>query len=571
MSAEETETEAPDDFADAAAEEAPSTEDTAEAAPLDDDLVFTDEVGTNRFLKRELAAGADQDETIAPAAAPADDADVTLAPDPEATIAPAPAKTLAPPRPPASAAPPPAVLKPPAGSAGAPGRLAAPPPAPDPRLAASSSGKFKALGAPPPAAPKPQAAAPSAVRSAAASSGKQPAAAASSGKHQALAGSGTNRGLPRPGSRPERSREEDAAAIAALDARVVAHPAGDPFAGKDLGPFRVVGFLEADRGERRYKALLNETQRVVLLRVFPQAGALAGAWLEELKRVAERGDRACRIESPNLESAISAGKARDAFYAAFDPPLGPTLAEVLAEGPLDEAEALQMIEQVSRGLQALHQREMVHGHVSPAAIRRPRPGTFVLEGAGLGRPAPALAFLSHGGDVLGVPGHIAPEALEGEPRPAADLYALGVTAWTCLSHRPPFAGDDEGKVALEPLGADVPPVAPPAGRTVSPATAAIVAKLCGRHPDVRYKDVKDLVADLRARERGEAIQPFPAWVKPVAPTLRARRSLQGSTLATAILVVLNLVLLGLVVSTFKRVQETKMPDPLEGFTIPLGR
>lgn len=438
-------------------------------------------------------------------------------------------------RPPSGPAPkqPPARPSPASGTQRPPsGPLPRQAPADDKRLAASSSGRFKALSA---------------------SSTNATAASPSSSSR-----------LQRPALRPERSRDEDNQAISALEARLKPAPAGDPFVGKDVGPFRVEAFVELDRGERRYAAVQTETQRVVLLRVFPFSGAFG----EEFKRVADRAERACRVESPHLDVAVAAGRTKDAFFVGVDPPLGPTLAELLANGPLEEADVLALIEQAGRGLGALHSRDMAHGHVSPEVFRRLRPGTWVVEAAGLARPRPSLSFLAAGGDVLGRPGYIAPETVDGgESTRAADLYSLGCVAWASLCGRAPFVGDDEVQVLLDQLNHEVPALALPPGRAVTEPVQTIVKKLTGYTPEARYKDAKDLVADLRARERGEALTPFQAAVR--ADDARPARKLKGSGAPTLVLLVVNVVLLMVIAATAFKAMRMQFTDPVEGFELPL--
>ncbi|MCO5169919.1 MAG: hypothetical protein M9894_26575 [Planctomycetes bacterium] len=373
------------------------------------------------------------------------------------------------------------------------------------------------------------------------------------------------RGL-RPALRPERTPEDDQQALAALEARAQPAPASDPFLGRDLGPFRVDRFIEQDRGERRYLAMHLEQRRQALLRVFP----LTGPYGEEFKRLADRGERACRVEAQSLDAALASGRTKDAFYAGFDPPAGPTLAEVLAsEGPLAEADVLAVIEQVGKALGALHAREGTHGHLSPAVIRRLRPGVFVLEAAGLARPRPALSFLAAGGDVLGSPGFVAPETVDGgDHTRASDLYGLGCVAWTLLAGRPPFQGDDEVQVLLDQLNQEVPRLAGalPAGAKVSEATLTIVDKLAGYTPDVRYRDLNDLLADLRAREKGEPIKPLAAARHDAA---RPRTKVQGAAVSIIVLAALNAVLLTIVALTVLKALSLPLNDPLEGVDLPL--
>lgn len=469
------------------------------------------------------------------------------------------------PRPPGPARPP----------SGGPGRPPSGPPRPGsdpPRPGGSGPARRPASSAEAAALEPPSRRPPSRPPSSAEAAALEPPSRTSSGRLKAqpprsAPPSQSARALGKPSLRPERTPEDDAQALAALEARVQPAPAGDPFVGRDLGPFRVDRFVEQDRGERRYLATHLEQQRPALLRVFP----LTGPYGEEFKRLADRGERPCRVESQHLDAALTSGRTKDAFYAGFDPPLGPTLAEVLArEGPLAEGDVLAVVEQVGRALGALHGREVTHGHLGPDVIRRPRPGVYVLEGAGLARPRPALSFLAAGGDVLGTPGFVAPETVDGgDHTRASDLYGLGCVAWTLLAGRAPFAGDDEVQVLLDQLNQEVPKLAAalPEGAKVSEAALTIVGKLAGYTPDVRYRDVNDLLADLRAREKGEAVKPFGGGVRP--DEARPKAKVQGVAVSLIVLIALNAILLTLVALTALKAVSIPLGDPLEGVDLPL--
>ena len=375
----------------------------------------------------------------------------------------------------------------------------------------------------------------------------------------------------KPGQRPgppDLTPEEEQQALEALLARAQPVPHGDAFLGREVGPFKVEEFLELDRGERRYVATHAESRQRVLLRVFP----LTGSWGEEFKRLADRGERACRVEHAHLERCVAAGRTKECFYVGLRPPLGPTLQELLAAGPLSEKEVALALEQVGRALQALHGRDLVHGHVSPAVIRRPQPDTYVLCEAGLARARPALAFLSAGGDVLGRPGFIAPETVDsGQQTRASDLYSLGCTGWALLSQRPPFVGDDEVQTLLDQLNLEVPPVQGTEKQPAPVALSVVIQKLAGYTPDVRYRDASEMVHDLKGLERGESPRPFPPPDR-TDPMAGAPARLSSTfNLVVLVLLLLNVGAATVVLQTWLQARQIQLPDPLEGITIPLPK
>jgi eukaryotic-like serine/threonine-protein kinase len=119
---------------------------------------------------------------------------------------------------------------------------------------------------------------------------------------------------------------------------------------------------------------------------------------------------------------------------------GPSLATVLAGGPLDPARTMNIVAEVAAGLQAAHSAGLVHRDIKPANILFTADGAARVMDFGIAH-AVSSAPLTATGVVLGTPGYIAPERVAGaKGGPASDLYALGIVAYECLAGAPPFAG-----------------------------------------------------------------------------------------------------------------------------------
>jgi eukaryotic-like serine/threonine-protein kinase len=175
---------------------------------------------------------------------------------------------------------------------------------------------------------------------------------------------------------------------------------------------------------------------------------------------------------------------------------GPSLAGLLAAGPLDAARTMDVVAQVAAGLQAAHAAGLVHRDIKPANLLLDPGGQVKITDFGIAHVA-GSAPVTRTGTVVGTPAYLAPERLSGAPATAAaDLYALGVVAYECLTGTRPFAGLAEEVVAAhrERQLPALPPAVPgqvvqliteltaksPAAR---PASAAAVAERAGRLSD----------------------------------------------------------------------------------------
>jgi serine/threonine protein kinase len=141
-----------------------------------------------------------------------------------------------------------------------------------------------------------------------------------------------------------------------------------------------------------------------------------------------------------------------------------TLADRLKKEPLSLAEAVDVIVQVGRGLQALHRRGLLHRDVKPANVlfRSTDEGErAVLSDLGLGKSLDEISRITMPG---GTPSYVAPEQAMGERLDErADQYALGAVAYAALTGRSPHHVDGLGaasRVTAAPppstLGFDLP-------------------------------------------------------------------------------------------------------------------
>ena len=159
---------------------------------------------------------------------------------------------------------------------------------------------------------------------------------------------------------------------------------------------------------------------------------------------------------------------------------GPSLAGVLASGPLDPAATMGIVAQVAAGLAAAHAAGLVHRDIKPANLLMGRDGQVKITDFGIAHAA-GSAPITQVGTLVGTPAYLAPERGAGEPAtPASDLYSLGMVAYECLTGTLPFHGTPLEVASasrfgsLPALPADVP----------APVTA-LVSDLTAKDPAAR--------------------------------------------------------------------------------------
>jgi serine/threonine protein kinase len=203
---------------------------------------------------------------------------------------------------------------------------------------------------------------------------------------------------------------------------------------------------------------------------------------------------------------------------------GPSLAEVLACGPIAPYRALEITGQVAGALSAVHRAGIVHQDIKPANILIGRRGKVKLTDFGVA--ALAGSAVGDAGTVSGTAAYVAPERmLGGRGGPAADLYSLGVVLYECLSGRRPFDGSMM-QVATAHQLADVPPL--PA--SVPPAARRFVLQLMAKDPLSRPADAAAVARtanelrhqlDRRPRLVGHHGRAFGRQLAPPLPSTQA--------------------------------------------------
>ncbi|GAB2570641.1 serine/threonine-protein kinase [Kribbella endophytica] len=154
-----------------------------------------------------------------------------------------------------------------------------------------------------------------------------------------------------------------------------------------------------------------------------------------------------RIASDRVVRVFDLGALEDGRpYFVMDYVSGGTLADVLAAGPVDPADALWWGADLARAVAALHAEGVVHRDITPAnLLLRPSGGKesgggthrIVLADLGLAKRAAEASGLT---EAVGTPSYMAPEQGRGDGGfdERADVYAVGAVTYALLTGRAPF-------------------------------------------------------------------------------------------------------------------------------------
>lgn len=274
------------------------------------------------------------------------------------------------------------------------------------------------------------------------------------------------------------------------------------------------------------------------------------------------------LDHPNIVTLHDFGELPDGrCFLAMEYVDGPRLSDLLRSGPLAPERAARLMLQVGSALRYAHRRGVVHRDLKPSnlLIRTLEDGSEQVKVVdfGLVKLTDAEQSITRAGLVLGSPHCMSPEQVKGqEVGPTADIYAIGVLLYRCVTGRYPFHGSSSAATMLAHLNHEVPSFGTAAPELVAlPELERVVRRCLEKEPGDRYQDLAELMADLTAalslppdahRTASFATSTLEeaAAARPAPPPPRDGRRVLGAVLAAVLLGAIGLGLgLGLVQSS----------------------
>ncbi|MDR1534638.1 MAG: hypothetical protein LBU64_06005 [Planctomycetota bacterium] len=201
-----------------------------------------------------------------------------------------------------------------------------------------------------------------------------------------------------------------------------------------------------------------------------------------------------RLRCPSAARGRDAGRGGGAFFLAYDPVPGETLAR-RQTGRIGESEALRLVVELARALRDIYEHGHTHGNLKPSNIMlAPKGGKAALLDIGF---AWTLAWPDDRAAFLAKSEFLPPERIAGELNVdiRGDLYSLGAIWHWLLFGEPPFkaaAPEEALRLRLES-----PPVFPrERDPRLSAATSGLMTRLLEKDRDARPRTPGDLMRKL---------------------------------------------------------------------------
>ena len=255
-----------------------------------------------------------------------------------------------------------------------------------------------------------------------------------------------------------------------------------------------------------------------------------------------------RIDNPHVLKTHPRTRPRSHLYTVMRYVEGQTLTQWMRDHAAPELEAVRgLIEQLAKGVQAFHRREMVHQDLRPDNVLIDAAGTVQVIDFG----ATKVAGVVEGdpridpAEILGTVQYTAPECFLGAPStPGSDVFAVGVMAYQMLTGRLPY-GDAVPRARSPAAQRRLRYVSALTVRPLLPAWVdGALRKAVHPNPARRYQALSQFIHDLR--------HPNPAFTDERRASLLERDPLLFWRLLSLVLGLVALTLAGILVTHLPR-------------------
>ena len=251
-----------------------------------------------------------------------------------------------------------------------------------------------------------------------------------------------------------------------------------------------------------YKAHDNVLDRDVAIKAlrenFDHESAIVSNFIKEARSSAS-------LVHPNVVSVYDVCEYDGLNYMVMELVNGKTLKEYIKKNQhLPWQESCNYAIQIGQGIQAAHERNIIHRDIKPQNIIMDSSGTLKVTDFGIAKAMESDKAIA-GGTAMGSVHYISPEQARGGYTDfRSDIYSLGIVLYEMLAGRVPFDGDNPVSVALmhieeEPINVKC------VNMDVPSDLAYVTMKAINRDPDKRYQNMQDFIDDLRAVLAGETL------------------------------------------------------------------
>lgn len=241
-----------------------------------------------------------------------------------------------------------------------------------------------------------------------------------------------------------------------------------------------------------YRAKCHKLNRFVAVKVLKQEFSENTDFVSKFRVEAQA---AAGLMHPNIVNVYDVGEESGFHYIVMELVEGITLKKYIEKkARLSVKEAVSIAIQVSMGIEAAHNNNIIHRDIKPQNIIISKEGKVKVTDFGIAKAATSNTITS---SVMGSVHYTSPEQVRGGfSDEKSDIYSLGITLFEMLTGRVPFNGETTVAVAIKHIQEQM-----PSPRNFVPeipiSVEQIVMKCTQKSPDRRYQYAPELIEDLK--------------------------------------------------------------------------
>jgi eukaryotic-like serine/threonine-protein kinase len=280
----------------------------------------------------------------------------------------------------------------------------------------------------------------------------------------------------------------------------VAASSQDALTGTTVGRFAISRRLGAGGMGQVYGAEDTTLKRFVAIkRMAPHAQSTDA----DRKRLLKEAQRASALNHPNIGSIYDVVEYSGELWLVMEYVEGETLRHRLRQ-PISTDEFFAIATQCCEGLQAAHEKGIIHGDIKPENIMITPGNRVKILDFGVARrawssnPSDATKSLETMTATGGTPAYMAPEVLlQQRDDGRSDIFSIGLVFYEMLGGEQPFQSDSLATTVARIVHSNPPPL-----KNVPGPLAGVISRAIAKNPDARYANAAALLDDLRRVQQG---------------------------------------------------------------------
>lgn len=208
--------------------------------------------------------------------------------------------------------------------------------------------------------------------------------------------------------------------------------------GQQLGPYQIEQKIGQGGMGQVFRATDTRLRRTV---------AIKTSFVQFTERFEREARAIAALNHPHIGALYDVGSSPSGFgYLVLEYVEGPTLADLIAKGPVEPHEARRIAFETAEAIEAAHEKGTVHRDLKPANIKLGEGGTVKVLDFGLAKAMDEVQPIPPGeitnqGIILGTASYMSPEqALGGPIDRRSDIWSFGVLVGEMLSGKRLFTG-----------------------------------------------------------------------------------------------------------------------------------